>query len=28
LRLNIWWSVLFMALGKFGRYYVIGRLVA
>ena len=27
LRLNIWWSVLFMALGKFGRYYVIGRFV-
>lgn len=28
LRLSIWWSVLFMALGKFGRYYVIGRLMA
>ena len=28
LRLNLWWSVLFMALGKFGRYYLIGRLVA
>ena len=28
LRLNIWWSVLFMALGKFGRYYIIARLMA
>ena len=28
LRLNIWWSVLFMALGKFGRYYLIARLMA
>jgi membrane protein YqaA with SNARE-associated domain len=28
LRLNILWSVLFMALGKFARYYVIGRLIA
>lgn len=28
LRLNIWWSVLFMALGKFGRYYAIARLMA
>ena len=28
LRLNIWWSVWFMALGKFGRYYVIARLMA
>ena len=28
LRLSFWWSVLFMALGKFGRYYVIGRLIA
>ena len=27
LRLNIWWSVLFMALGKFARYYFIGRFV-
>ena len=27
LRLNIWWSVLFMALGKFGRYYLIARLM-
>jgi membrane protein YqaA with SNARE-associated domain len=28
LRLSIWWSVLFMALGKFGRYYIIARLMA
>ena len=28
LRLNIWWSVSFMALGKFGRYYIIARLMA
>ena len=28
LRLNIWWSVLFMAIGKFGRYYLIARLMA
>jgi membrane protein YqaA with SNARE-associated domain len=28
LRLNIWWSVLFMTLGKFGRYYLIARLLA
>jgi membrane protein YqaA with SNARE-associated domain len=28
LRLNIWLSVLFMALGKFGRYYIIARLMA
>ena len=28
LRLNIWWSVLFMALGKLGRYYIIARLMA
>jgi len=28
LRLNLWWSVLFMALGKFGRYYLIARLMA
>ena len=28
LRLNLWWSVLFMALGKFGRYYLIARLIA
>jgi len=28
LRLNIWWSVLFMALGKFGRYYIIGHFMA
>ena len=28
LRLSFWWSVLFMALGKFGRYYVIARLMA
>jgi membrane protein YqaA with SNARE-associated domain len=28
LRLNIWWSVLFMALGKFGRYYILARLMA
>jgi membrane protein YqaA with SNARE-associated domain len=28
LRLNILWSVLFMALGKFARYYVIARLMA
>ncbi len=26
LRLNPWWAALFMALGKFGRYYVIARL--
>jgi membrane protein YqaA with SNARE-associated domain len=23
LRLNIWWSILFIALGKFARYWVI-----
>jgi membrane protein YqaA with SNARE-associated domain len=28
LRLNILWCVLFMALGKFARYYVIARLMA
>jgi membrane protein YqaA with SNARE-associated domain len=28
LRLNILWSMLFMALGKFARYYVIARLMA
>jgi membrane protein YqaA with SNARE-associated domain len=28
LRLNIWWSVFFMALGKLGRYYIIARLMA
>jgi membrane protein YqaA with SNARE-associated domain len=28
LRLSAWWSVLFMALGKFGRYYVIARIMA
>jgi membrane protein YqaA with SNARE-associated domain len=28
LRLSILWSVLFMALGKFARYYVIARLMA
>jgi membrane protein YqaA with SNARE-associated domain len=28
LRLNVWWVVLFMALGKFARYYLIARLVA
>ncbi len=28
LRLGIGWSVLFMALGKFGRYYVVARLIA
>jgi membrane protein YqaA with SNARE-associated domain len=27
LRLNPWWSVLFIALGKFARYCVIARLV-
>jgi membrane protein YqaA with SNARE-associated domain len=27
LRLNPWWSVLFMAMGKFGRYYLIARLM-
>ena len=27
LRLNVWLSVLFMALGKFARYYLIGRLI-
>ena len=27
LRLNLWWSVLFMALGKFARYYVIGQIL-
>lgn len=26
LRLNAWWAVLFIAAGKFVRYYVIGRL--
>jgi membrane protein YqaA with SNARE-associated domain len=25
LRLNAWWAALFMAVGKFARYYVIGR---
>ena len=24
MRLNAWWSVLFIAIGKFARYYVIG----
>jgi membrane protein YqaA with SNARE-associated domain len=28
LRLSIGWSVLFMALGKFGRYYLIARLMS
>jgi membrane protein YqaA with SNARE-associated domain len=28
LRLNVWWVVLFMALGKFARYYLIARLLA
>jgi membrane protein YqaA with SNARE-associated domain len=28
LRLSLWESVLFMALGKFARYYLIGRLLA
>jgi len=28
LRLSAWWSVVFMALGKFGRYYLIARLMA
>ena len=28
LRLNPWWSALFIALGKFGRYWVIARLIA
>ena len=28
LRLNPWWSALFMALGKFGRYCVIAGLIA
>jgi len=28
LRLNLWWSALFIALGKFGRYCVIAGLVA
>ena len=28
LRLNPWWAVLFIALGKFGRYCVIAGLVA
>jgi membrane protein YqaA with SNARE-associated domain len=28
LRLNLWWSILFMALGKFARYYLIGRILA
>ncbi|HWH47101.1 MAG TPA: YqaA family protein [Burkholderiales bacterium] len=28
LRLNPWWSVLFIALGKFGRYCVIAGLIA
>jgi membrane protein YqaA with SNARE-associated domain len=27
LRVNLWWSMLFMALGKFARYYVIGRVL-
>ena len=26
LRLNAWWCALFIAIGKFARYYVIGRL--
>jgi membrane protein YqaA with SNARE-associated domain len=25
LRLNAWWAALFIAVGKFARYYVIGR---
>jgi membrane protein YqaA with SNARE-associated domain len=25
LRLNAWWATLFIAVGKFARYYVIGR---
>jgi membrane protein YqaA with SNARE-associated domain len=28
LRLSPWWATLFIALGKFARYYVIGRLAA
>ena len=28
LRLHLAWSVLFMALGKFGRYYLIARLLS
>jgi membrane protein YqaA with SNARE-associated domain len=28
LRLNPWWSVLFIALGKFARYWVIAVLAA
>ncbi len=28
LRLSFWWSVLFMALGKFGRYYIIAKFIA
>jgi membrane protein YqaA with SNARE-associated domain len=28
LRRNSWWAVLFIALGKFGRYCVIAGLVA
>ena len=27
LRLNLWWSTLFIAIGKFGRYWVIAALV-
>ena len=27
LRLNFWWSILFMAIGKFARYYVIGQIL-
>jgi membrane protein YqaA with SNARE-associated domain len=27
LRLNLWWSVLFMGIGKFARYYLIGRIL-
>ena len=28
LRLNLWWSMLFMAIGKLGRYYLIGRILS
>ena len=28
LRLNPWWSMLFIAIGKFGRYWVIAALAA
>jgi len=28
MRLNAWWSALFIAIGKFARYYVIGYLAA